>query len=76
MDVDGLEWSILQGATRTLGDSRLRAAMVELSLSNPGERDQAIALLQTVGLSLVSQGETQGTETGKAANHLFERRGR
>ena len=37
IDVDGLEWSILRGAKQTLGDSRLRSAMIELSVSNQDE---------------------------------------
>jgi FkbM family methyltransferase len=74
MDVDGLEWAILQGAKSTLRDTRLRAVMAELSLSDQEERDQAVSLLEASGLSFVSHGDIQGTEEGKAANHLFERR--
>ena len=73
MDVDGLEWSILQGAAATLRDSRLRAAMVELTLTNRDERARAIDLLETSGLAFVSQGDNQGTATEQAANHLFVR---
>jgi FkbM family methyltransferase len=73
MDVDGLELPILQGATNTLRDPRLRAAMVELSLTNREERDQAMALLEDMGLKFVSQGDEQGTASENAANHLFER---
>lgn len=73
MDVDGLEWPILQGAVKTLRDPRLRAAMVELSLTNQAERDQAMKLLADAGLRFVTHGEVQGTETEKAANHLFVR---
>ena len=74
MDVDGLELPILESATATLRDSRLRSAMVELSLSNPAERDRAIAILSSAGLQLVSQGESQGNAGESAANHLFVRR--
>jgi FkbM family methyltransferase len=73
MDVDGLEWPILQGATRTLSDLRLRAAIVELSLTNHEERARAMALLEDSGLTYVSRGFSQGTATEKAANHLFIR---
>jgi FkbM family methyltransferase len=73
MDVDGLEWPILQGATKTLRDPRLRSTMIELSITNREERDQAIACLRECGLVLVSTGAPQGTETEQAANHLFER---
>ncbi len=74
MDVDGLELPILQGASQTLSDSRLLAAMIELSLTNQMEHDQAVELLKGCGLHLNSKGEVQGTESEKAANHLFVRR--
>ena len=73
MDVDGLELQILQGAERTLSDRRLRSAMVELSLTDAGERKQAMTLLERAGLKFVSQGDIQGTGTENAANHLFVR---
>lgn len=73
MDVDGLEWPILKGATKTLLDPRLRAAMVELSLTNRGEREQATNLLENAGFKYVSHGDSQGTTKEQAANYLFER---
>lgn len=73
MDVDGLEWPILQGAANTLRDPRLRAAMIELSLTDHAERARAMTLMEDSGFKFVSHGEAQGTETEKAANHLFER---
>ena len=74
MDVDGLEWKILQGARKTVCDSRLRSLLVELTLSDQREHDLAVAFLGDFGFGLVSVGDVQGTEAGKAANHLFERR--
>ena len=74
MDVDGLELPILRGAAKTMRDPRMHAAMVELSITNLDERAQAIALLEGLGFTLVSQGDEQGTANEKAANHLFERR--
>lgn len=73
LDVDGLEWSILQGARKTLHDSRLRSLLVELSLSNQDERGEAISYLQDCGFTLTSIGEGQATEAGVGANHLFVR---
>lgn len=73
MDVDGLEFVILQGAKQTLRDSRLRSLMVELSMSHGDEREQACALLQECGFSLMSVGDAQATEAGEGANHLFMR---
>jgi FkbM family methyltransferase len=73
IDVDGLEWPILQGAVQTLADSRLRSAMIELSVSHQNERKEAISFLNQCSLHLVSSGEIQSTASAKAANHLFER---
>jgi FkbM family methyltransferase len=75
MDVDGLELPILQGAARFIREPGLLSMMVELSVSNTGERDQAVALIEAAGFHLVSQGEIQGTENERAANHLFMRPG-
>ena len=73
MDVDGLELLILQGGKSMLRDSRLRSLMVELSVSHEDEREQACALLQECGFSLLSVGDVQATEAGEGANHLFMR---
>lgn len=74
IDVDGLEWPIIQGAIRTLSDSRLQSAMIELSLTDRAERDRAIAELTEAGLHFVSSGDAQGHAGEQAANHLFVRR--
>lgn len=73
MDVDGLEWPILQGAVRTLGDPRLRSVMVELNLDDADQREPAIAALAKAGLQFVSRGDAQGKPGEQAANHLFVR---
>jgi FkbM family methyltransferase len=73
IDVDGLEWAILRGATKTLRDQRLRSAMVELSLTNQEERHCAIALFEESGFTCLGHGVSQRTMTETAANHLFER---
>jgi FkbM family methyltransferase len=73
LDVDGLEWPILQGAAGLLRDKRLRSVIVELTVTDERERAAAIALLDDAGLKLISRGEVQATGTEKAANHLFER---
>lgn len=72
IDVDGLEWSILQGATAALADPNLRSIMVELSVTRRDERQRAIEFLDARGLRLISEGMPQGT-TEQAANHLFVR---
>ena len=73
IDVDGLEWPILQGAVAALGNPRLRTAMVELSMTDSSERQRAMALLQSCGLRFQSHGELQGAAGEQAANHLFVR---
>jgi FkbM family methyltransferase len=74
IDVDGLEWPILQGGAATLRDQRVRAVLVELSLTQIDEQRRAAAFLETCGFSLVSRGAPQGAAREQAANHLFERR--
>jgi len=73
MDVDGLEWPILQGAMATLRDPRLKAVMVELSISNSDESAAAVQFLGAAGFRLESRGEEQGNAEESAANHLFVR---
>lgn len=73
IDVDGLELPILIGASATLRDPRLRSLIVELSVSDKEEYTQALAFIEKAGFFLVSQGQTQGTRTERAANHLFEK---
>lgn len=72
MDVDGLEWSILQGATVALADRRLRSIMIELSVTRRDERQRAIEFLEARQLRLTAEGPPQGTAE-QAANHLFVR---
>lgn len=73
IDVDGLEWPILQGAAATLKSPRVRSIMIELSITDRAERDQAIELLQSCGLRLQSQAGSQGPAGEQGANHLFVR---
>jgi FkbM family methyltransferase len=73
IDVDGLEWPILQGAGKSLRDPRLRSVMAELPLSDTAERDRAIAWLSDCGFELVSQGDLQEGGGQTAANHFFAR---
>ncbi len=73
IDVDGLEGPILQGATATLRNPRLRSAIVELTLTNAVERDGALTLMHECGWTLVSVGNPQGVAGEAAANHVFAR---
>jgi FkbM family methyltransferase len=73
LDVDGLEWPILQGARTTLSGRGVRSAMIELSVTDREERQQAIEWLGECGLRLVGEGAAQGIAGEQAANHLFSR---
>lgn len=73
IDVDGLEVEILRGAKKTLQDQRLKSLLVELNQTDHAEYDCAMTLLQGAGLTLVSRGEIQGTESQVASNHVFKR---
>jgi len=76
IDVDGLEWPILQGAGETLRDPRLRSIMAELSISDRNELDSCLAWLAAAGFDLVSRGEVQASAGQAAANHFFARTAR
>ncbi len=73
LDVDGIEIPILEGASATLRDPRLRSVMVELDLDHEEERRRAVSLLENAGLKFKTQGDVQATETARGANHLFVR---
>jgi FkbM family methyltransferase len=73
LDVDGLELPILAGAKELLCNPRLRSLMVELTVTRKSERDEAVELLKSAGLHLVSQGREQGRGPEHGANHLFKR---
>ncbi len=74
IDVDGLEWPILQGARNTLCDRRLKSVMAELPLSDEDERNRAMGWLSDAGLDLLSVGEAQESCGERAANHFFSRK--
>jgi FkbM family methyltransferase len=73
LDVDGLEWPILQGAIATLKSPQLKSIIVELSITDRAERERSIDLLKSCGLHLKSQGRPQGEPSEQGANHLFVR---
>ena len=64
LDVDGLEWPILQGARATLSDARLRSAMVEISLTNGSERAASLALMRECGFDARLKGGGSGIVRG------------
>jgi FkbM family methyltransferase len=74
LDVDGLEWSILQGAKQTLRHPRLQSVMAELPVSDRAERDRVIAWMTEAGFDVISCGEIQESGGASAANHFFAKR--
>ena len=54
LDVDGIEYEILQGATNTLSKSNLRSVIVEISLLKDSALDLTINLLKQHGFRLNS----------------------
>ena len=74
LDVDGLEWPILQGAEQTLRDLRLQSVMAELPMSDDAERNRAMAWLSDAGFDLVLRGGIQESGGACAANHFFSRK--
>jgi len=75
IDVDGLEWAILQGAKNTLHDPRLRSIMTELNTTDTVEFDRVAAWLSAAGFELSHRGERQESGDESAANHFFVRPG-
>jgi FkbM family methyltransferase len=74
IDVDGLEWPILQGAEQTLRDLRLQSVMAELPISDEATRNRAVTWLSDAGFDLVLRGGIQESGGESAANHFFARR--
>jgi hypothetical protein len=74
LDVDGLEWQILQGAAETFRDPRVQSVMAELPISDEAERDRAVEWMFNAGFDLVSRGEIQEAGGEAAANHFFAKR--
>lgn len=75
VDVDGLEWEILQGARSTLSDPRLKSVLIELNISNKAEYQSAVQFMSGCGLNLVSHGDIQSAASEQGSNHIFRRNG-
>jgi hypothetical protein len=73
IDVDGIEWPILQGAEKTLRDPRLKSLLAELTISDPAEYAQVLALLKDCGFELAGQGVQQTAAGEVGSNHIFVR---
>lgn len=55
IDVDGIEYKIIQGAVKTLADPRLKSMSVELDAARPDYTDAIVAAIEAGGLKLVSK---------------------
>lgn len=67
IDVDGGELGLIEGALRTLRDSRLRSVLIEIS---PEESERIIMLIKNSGLRLVSKHPRKKVGV---YNYIFER---
>jgi len=78
IDVDGLEGKIIRGADRTLGDSRLKTILIEIS-SAQGERDPILEKLAKAGFvsftdfAAHSSEQHKGTAYEQSVNTVFVR---
>lgn len=75
IDVDGLEWPIMQGAEKSLRDPRLQSVLLELTVSDATESAQAMDLFKDCGFELLSRGEPQTAGGEEGRNHIFARPG-
>lgn len=75
IDVDGIEWSILQGAESVLRDGRLKSLLVEMPISHNAEYSQMLLFLEDCGFELVSKGDVQTAGGEQGCNHVFFRLG-
>jgi len=79
LDVDGIEYEILEGAKNILGSPVLKSILVEISILKIGVRDQIINLLEDNGFQLKSMaGVSVSNNTvfpikGTCFNHIFEK---
>ena len=68
IDVDGNELLVLQGATRTLSNSKLRSILIELTTTHP-EFSDTISLIESNGFTL----DFQGKSRKNTSNYIFYR---
>jgi FkbM family methyltransferase len=79
VDVDGIEGKIIEGASRTLADKRLKSVLIELDESRTDELKKVSGLLSNYGLSLQNRRHSKLVEQSEFAtsyNYLFTREDR
>jgi FkbM family methyltransferase len=74
LDVDGLEWPILRGASKTLSNHRLRSVMAELNLNDVAELERVKDLLLGAGFEDLDLGQEFALNGQQARNHFFSRK--
>jgi FkbM family methyltransferase len=74
LDVDGLEWPIVRGATKTLHDRRLRSVMAELNLNDVAELERVRNLFLAAGFERPDLGQEFALNGQQARNHFFNRK--
>ena len=75
IDVDGIEKKIVNGASRTLADRRLKSVLIELN-TKLDECQEIVKVLETHGFSLHTVKHAESYYTGQMAyiyNHIFVR---
>ena len=77
IDVDGNEDKVIEGATVTLADPRLKTLLVELNTGLDSYLQRVVALLEDAGMVLereCTQPEGASPEAAQVYNHIFVRR--
>jgi FkbM family methyltransferase len=74
LDVDGIEWLILKGASKTLRDPRLHSVMAELNLNDVAELERVKDLMLATGFEDLHLGQKFALNGQQARNHFFNRK--
>lgn len=78
IDVDGIEHRILNGASSTLEDPRLKSVLIELDTDNEKKRTEVVEQMKKKGFTLQVDTRASQLEAGLFAelhNHIFYRSG-
>lgn len=76
IDVDGAEEKIIDGAQKTLTDSRLRSVLIELNTNRPAAAQSTIEKLEHAGFRLTTRRHApmfDGSAYSSIYNHIFTR---
>ena len=76
IDVDGIEDKIIEGASNTLSDSRIKSVLVELDTNDIDYCQRVTKILEKAGLALAMKKRSPFVENGPFAsvyNHIYVR---